>query len=729
MGDDPYQARYIQTLEERLDFIEKVRMQEARALALATDAKMLKDEVAALRVLCSQFGLVSHSIPVLDSVSAQDLRVSADSSSLYMELDNIEHKMRSVEDSSTQRLTPPHHWDLQLNSLQLTPWISIFRHMYPGKLATLGVQYRQAIEDSVKQFLAAKLPSHIPVASCKVSLTKGGNIVAVVADDAIAAATASKISHAIPAVYLADFKHWLDTKMQEITAKSGMTYKNVDDSLATVRKSKHSGYSFSNTGLGSSPTSQHMRYQDHAERAPLQFPTPLQARFSDGSPNLHEYRAWTDIIRVRHRTFQRASPPMSKHARLFLQNHSLPLLCVVPGSSLRIGKATFAIPASLHHAFLEYMEDAFLRDGVFGDPSLHSLYPRRISGGGPGWDDAPEEQEIANSSFDNYDEELGAVLADFLETKGKEVVEDLMETGKLLNHGSNKADVASNASLSPTPSPPFLSATTAPTCSNHFMRTSVETIAVAPSSFDENGLFAAVASELASLNQKRIEQPQVPVPLPSGPLHFPTPCPPLLQNGVPNTQQYRAWTDIIRTRHPTFQRASPQMCKYARYFIQSNRLPVLCLVPASSLRIGKATFSIPASMYHPFLMYMEDAFLKDGYFGEKTLHSLVPRRIPGGGPGWEDEVPQVSLVDVAVSPVEVETGVVSWTSEQASTNDEPSLVEAGAATSWNEVDTNEFDNMDGVLESERVAKKQKREHDFLIEVASDLVALAVPTVI
>ncbi|KAI9333434.1 hypothetical protein BDR26DRAFT_937488 [Obelidium mucronatum] len=103
------------------------------------------------------------------------------------------------------------------------------------------------------------------------------------------------------------------------------------------------------------------------------------------------------------------------------------------------------------------------------------------------------------------------------------------------------------------------------------------------------------------------------------PLEFSAPPPPLLTTGEPNTENYRAWTDIVRIRYPNFQRVSPAMSKAARYFREEHNLQLVRLVAQTSLK-ANVTLAIPQFMQHRFLRYMEDLFVQPntGIFGDRT---------------------------------------------------------------------------------------------------------------
>ncbi|KAJ3231845.1 hypothetical protein HDU81_003496 [Chytriomyces hyalinus] len=681
--------KYVSSLDDRPQFLQNVRVQEARAMALASDAKLLRDELAALKLLCTQFGLLQptnelrKNLRNLEEAANKMTAESEAAARLGFGNDPEALALPSPKQSPQTSQPAPDHSQTHRN-LQLMPWHTTFRYMYPGELTQMSPQRRQEIDDIVKEFLLENLSSQIPVSQCRVVLGKGGTVAAAgVMDESV------KTSYAVPAAYIPALKVWFSRKIPELLAGSARPVAKINEQhshfqeiapmvseraqAAYPQQISHrskSNLSFPPTVPQHADTSLEPEYAFASEyhtarpssaedpipyKQPLQFPTPLQTRFSDGGFNVDNYRAWTDIIRVNHPTFQRASPPMSKHARLFLQKKSLSLHCVVPGSSIRIGKATFAIPESLHHEFMEYMEAAFLSNGVFGDLNLHSKYPRHIPGGGPVWESAAadsqadepvatKEEDVisqteysnlsaASNTYETYGQELTAVLTDFLETTSKDQVEQLVgDTRAFADHISVKRRDS------------FMSTSTATTLdrgdmlpsatedADEFIGTEILSNGSVSATPISNGAFPN--SEVEWNFSKNSRSTDL-IP-PTSTLHFPTLCPPYLANGSPNVQQYRAWTDVIRAKHPTFQRASPQMCKQARAFIHTNKIPVISLTPATSLRIGKATFSIPFRLYDKFIQEMDQLFFRDGFFGDKTVNSAAPRRIPGGGPGWDD---------------------------------------------------------------------------------------------
>ncbi|KAJ3263609.1 hypothetical protein HDU77_010344 [Chytriomyces hyalinus] len=687
-----HHSKYLSSMDDRPQFLQKVRLQEARAMALASDAKLLRDELAALKLLCTQFGLLQPTSEVRKNLrnleeAANKMTAESEAAARLGFGNDPETVPLPSPKQSPQTSQPASDHSLTQRNLQLMPWHTTFRYMYPGELTQMSPQRRQEIDDIVKEFLLENLSSQIPVSQCRVVLGKGGTVAAAgVMDESV------KTSYAVPAAYIPALKVWFARKIPELLAGSGRPivgkinehHSHFQEIAPVMPERAQATYPQQMPHRFKSNLSYAPAVPLHADnlrepayafaseyhtarpltaeepvpyKQPLQFPTPLQTRFSDGGFNVDNYRAWTDIIRVNHPTFQRASPPMSKHARLFLQKKSLSLHCVVPGSSIRIGKATFAIPESLHHEFMEYMEAAFLSNGVFGDLNLHSKYPRHIPGGGPVWESvAPDSQtdeavaakeedvisqaeysnnlSAASNTYETYGQELTAVLTDFLgTTSSKDQAEQLVgDTRSFANHISVKRRDS------------FMSTSTATTLDRGEMIPSAEdgdefisaeTLSKGPASATpiSNGVFPNSEVDWDFSKNSRAAADLIPS---TSTLHFPTPCPPYLANGSPNVQQYRAWTDVIRAKHPTFQRASPQMCKQARAFIHTNKIPVISLTPATSLRIGKATFSIPYRLYDKFIQEMDQLFFRDGFFGDKAVNSAAPRRIPGGGPGWDD---------------------------------------------------------------------------------------------
>ncbi|KAJ3066855.1 hypothetical protein HDU98_009891 [Podochytrium sp. JEL0797] len=348
---------YQNSLEDRIELQENLRIEQAKALALASDLSLLHSEVAALKQIMLDFGLPRK--------------------------------------PTAEELVAVNHSGDRSNCTEY---------------AQLSPHDRHAIDQGVKSFLEQNLTSREQVSQCRVALTKSGNL-----STSSKYSTASKLYYALPKALVDDFKDWIDVKLYDLIEaegtgdvgngpagmeESGGSQEGDEDDDRTYfssqqqqqQQQQHRKSSASSSTSLASTTSLYMTDSSGLNDLPteivtdLHFPTVAPALLPNGAPNVEQFRAWTDIIRARYKTFQRATPPMSKHARLFLQNKKLPVFCLVPGSSVRISKATFAIPGALHDAFLKYMEDAFFKNGVFGEKSLHSATPRRIVGGGEGWE-------------------------------------------------------------------------------------------------------------------------------------------------------------------------------------------------------------------------------------------------------------------------------------------------------------------------------------------------------
>ncbi|KAI8617074.1 hypothetical protein BC830DRAFT_143003 [Chytriomyces sp. MP71] len=101
----------------------------------------------------------------------------------------------------------------------------------------------------------------------------------------------------------------------------------------------------------------------------------------------------------------------------------------------------------------------------------------------------------------------------------------------------------------------------------------------------------------------------------------------------PLPPQSLAWTDIIRTRYPHFQRSTVQTSKHAREFIESRGIPFFRVTPTHSLGRSKPTYAIPPHIHKEFLDYFEDKFGTEGAV-------LGRRRVGGdrtpGDPGYDD---------------------------------------------------------------------------------------------
>ncbi|KAI9334411.1 hypothetical protein BDR26DRAFT_564972 [Obelidium mucronatum] len=88
-----------------------------------------------------------------------------------------------------------------------------------------------------------------------------------------------------------------------------------------------------------------------------------------------------------------------------------------------------------------------------------------------------------------------------------------------------------------------------------------------------------------------------------------------------------AWTDIIRTRYPNFQRSTVQTSKHAREFIETRKIPFYRVTPTHSLGRSKPTYAIPPALQKDFVEYFEEKFGALGVLGKKRV---------GGGQGGFD---------------------------------------------------------------------------------------------
>ncbi|KAI9334412.1 hypothetical protein BDR26DRAFT_867006 [Obelidium mucronatum] len=106
-----------------------------------------------------------------------------------------------------------------------------------------------------------------------------------------------------------------------------------------------------------------------------------------------------------------------------------------------------------------------------------------------------------------------------------------------------------------------------------------------------------------------------------GAVTFNVPPRPMMPDGSPNAEGYRTWTDVIRSKYPTFNKSGSQMCKVAGSFCDKYKLKKIPMVAQTSFRSSKPAFSLPGKYHQEFLEYMEAAFLKpDGTFGREDAH-------------------------------------------------------------------------------------------------------------
>ncbi|KAJ3023375.1 UNVERIFIED_CONTAM: hypothetical protein HDU68_008641 [Siphonaria sp. JEL0065] len=84
-----------------------------------------------------------------------------------------------------------------------------------------------------------------------------------------------------------------------------------------------------------------------------------------------------------------------------------------------------------------------------------------------------------------------------------------------------------------------------------------------------------------------------------------------------------AWTDIIRTRYPYFQRSTVQTSKHAREFIETRKIPFYRVTPTHTLGRSKPTYAIPPLLQKDFLEYFEERFGAIGVLGKKLEEGAV----------------------------------------------------------------------------------------------------------
>jgi hypothetical protein len=81
--------------------------------------------------------------------------------------------------------------------------------------------------------------------------------------------------------------------------------------------------------------------------------------------------------------------------------------------------------------------------------------------------------------------------------------------------------------------------------------------------------------------------------------------PPLLSNTQPNTQMYRAWTDVIRGKYLNFTNPSAICFQLADQFIVKFNIKRVVIVPVHQTATLKCALGIPAGYYKAFVVFME----------------------------------------------------------------------------------------------------------------------------
>ncbi|KAJ3392604.1 hypothetical protein HDU84_003853 [Entophlyctis sp. JEL0112] len=122
------------------------------------------------------------------------------------------------------------------------------------------------------------------------------------------------------------------------------------------------------------------------------------------------------------------------------------------------------------------------------------------------------------------------------------------------------------------------------------------------------------------------------------PLVFQMPPRAVLPDGTPNTEGFRAWTDIIRARYPTFNRSGSHMCRVASQFCDKYKIKKVSMtaIRIPAVRSNKPAFALPQRYYEEFLEHMESVFLQpDGTFGREDAHL---RRADSAGSGVDGNV-------------------------------------------------------------------------------------------
>ncbi|KAI8840417.1 hypothetical protein BJ741DRAFT_597264, partial [Chytriomyces cf. hyalinus JEL632] len=106
---------------------------------------------------------------------------------------------------------------------------------------------------------------------------------------------------------------------------------------------------------------------------PLNLPFELtepRELLADGTKNVKRVRAWTDIVRCKYPTFKRAAPAMSTAARKFIHDKGDSDM-IQSKAGDKSTRPVHAVSESLIPEFLKYMEDQFLKNGLFGETSCH----------------------------------------------------------------------------------------------------------------------------------------------------------------------------------------------------------------------------------------------------------------------------------------------------------------------------------------------------------------------
>ncbi|KAJ3392605.1 hypothetical protein HDU84_003854 [Entophlyctis sp. JEL0112] len=135
-----------------------------------------------------------------------------------------------------------------------------------------------------------------------------------------------------------------------------------------------------------------------------------------------------------------------------------------------------------------------------------------------------------------------------------------------------------------------------------------------------------------------------------------------------------AWTDIIRTRYPNFQRSTVQTSKHAREFIEGRHIPFFRVTPTHSLGRSKPTYAIPSSMHAEFLEYFEERFGGSvGVLGRRRVGGDIPL----GMPGFDDAtaVAASAATAAAAASAPTPTGV----SSPPANADSPNMLEPAAS--------------------------------------------------
>ncbi|KAJ3286924.1 hypothetical protein HDU79_006113 [Rhizoclosmatium sp. JEL0117] len=439
---EEYKTKYIRSLEERLAAAAALRAEEGKAAALRIEAVTLAATARQLRTQLERSLREAGSgsgVPPPPQLSVHTEAVllatfESDSEHAFDPQPEDEPITANTANSSSKNANPT-------TTALPTPWLVILRKLYPGQISHLRPHHRQLIDHAVhEEFLVPRMGRDA-------------------AQTMLGTTSTATAYYAIPPDLLEEFDDWFTLKMDELISSDDFSMKTSRRKSAPVSASSSTGPSpptkissshqqnqnnHQNVSSSSSANTQsrrvtisHLDSEFQRKPSPLssmqfsssaasrdrtsssassskpkhQFPTKdgsiiysvaPRATLPDGSPNIEGYRPWTDVIRSKYPTFNKAGSHMCRTAGSFLELKKIKKISMAAQTSARSSKPAFCLPEEYHKEFLEFMDATFFHDGQFGREESHLAGYNYASKGKDS--SSSEEDEKGNAEDDEYED-------------------------------------------------------------------------------------------------------------------------------------------------------------------------------------------------------------------------------------------------------------------------------------------------------------------------------------